>query len=391
MRNLTLVRTPLIAALFAPLLFAAPSQGQLTERHTFASDAVSIHNLAGEIRVVASTAPDIEVSVARGGSDAESLRIETSGDGAGETLRVHYPDARIVYPPMGRASRSQWSTSNDNPLSDLVPRGSREITVVGSGRGTEAHADITVHLPAGSRLSVHHGVGRVELENVEGDLDVNVRSASVSAEGIRGPVRVNGRSGAVRLLGVRGDLRARTRSGSIEAHDIRGETVRLAARSGSIQATDLEFERGELSARSGRIRVERARGERLTAETRSGRIEGSEVEAGDVGLTTRSGGARIWRLAAGTLRAESRSGDVDLELTRQVASTRVTARSGRVTLRVPPEFAAQLDLQSRGSIRVDVPVAAVQQTRDAFRGRIGDGGVPVEVRNRSGGIRVVGG
>lgn len=373
------------------LLFAAPAVGvgQLLERRTLTGDAVTVHNLVGEVRVVPTSGARAEVAVVRNGRDADDLRLEFRREGEWDAVRVIYPDSRIVYAPMGRLSRSEWSTTGDRVFADLVPSGSRRITIAGSGSGVRAQADITLHLPSGGRVAVHQAAGSVELENVDGEVLVTARTASVEARRIEGPVTVDGRSGRVRISGVQGDLRVGVRSGSVEAHGVRGDRIELTARSGSVEATDLTFEGADLGARSGRVRVEGARGGRLHVHTRSGRILGDEVEVDELLLDTRSGGAELRRLAAGTFRAESRSGAVDLDLVRQTASGRVQTRSGRITLRVPRGFGAELDLQSRGSIRVDAPSSVEEQTRDRFRGRLGAGGGPLEIRARSGGIRIV--
>jgi lia operon protein LiaG len=375
------------------LLLVAPhsAAGQLLERQTLEGARVSVHNLVGELRVVPTPGSRAEVAVARSGADAEDLRVEIRREEEWDAVRIHYPDSRVVYGPMGRWSRSEWDIDGDRSFADLVPRGSRRITIAGSGSGVRAQADITVHLPAGGRLSVHQAVGSVELENVEGEFQVRVRTASVEARRIDGPLTVDARSGPVRVEEVRGDLRAEVRSGSVEASGVRGDLVRLASRSGSVAATDLTFERAELEARSGRVRVVGARGGRLAVHSRSGGIEGDDVEVGEVVLDARSGSIGIRRLAAGTLRAESRSGSVDLELVGQTASGWIQSRSGRITLVVPQGFGAELDVETRGSIRVDAPASAWEQTRDRFRGRLGEGGGPLEIRARSGGVRIQGG
>ena len=385
-------RAPTVTAAAAlALLLLAPTavQAQLSETHTLDADAASVRNLAGEVRVIPGSGSRIQVTVVRAGPDAGELSVEVRREGGQDVLRVLYPDDRIVYRPLGRLSRSEWRPGDRNPFTELVPGRSRRITVAGSGRGLEAHAEITVRLPAGRRLEIYHAVGGVHLENVDGELDVNVRSASVQAAGTSGPLRVDGRSGSVRIEEARGDLRVRTRSGAIRVHGIQGEVVELAARSGTVEAGDLSFARADLSARSGRVRLEGAQGGRLSMETRSGRVQGENVEVGEVLITSRSGGAQIRRLAAGTIRAEARSGSIDLDLIRQVATGRVSTRSGQVTVRVPHTFSAELDLESSGRIQVDVPAAAVDQSRNRFRGRLGDGGARMEIRNRSGGIRIV--
>jgi DUF4097 and DUF4098 domain-containing protein YvlB len=392
MPSFTLSRPVVTAALAAPLLFLADpgaASGQLSERHILRGDAVAVHNLVGEVRVIPATGQNPEVSVLREGPDGAELRVETRSRGGAETLRVIYPDDRIVYPPMGRRSRARWSVTGNDVYAELLPARTRRVTISGSGRGTEAHADITIHLPPGKRLTVHQAVGSVALENVEGDLRIHTRSASVAARDTRGPLHIEARSGSVRIAGASGDADVTTRSGSVEARELRGDRLRVRARSGSIRTSNLEFAHAALGARSGTVRVDDARVVRLGVDTRSGGVRGEDVRTGDLEVSTRSGRVQLDRLQAGAFRMETRSGRVDLGLAAGFDSGRIRTRSGRVTMRAPADLAAELDLQSRGRIQVDVPARAAEQTRDRFRGRVGDGSASLEIRTRSGAIRLI--
>lgn len=387
---------PLPAALGASLLLLAepsPVLGQQAEGHTLTGDAVAVHSLVGEVRVVPATGPNAEAAVVRRGPDAAELRVDIVRHDGWEALQVSYPDNRIVYPPLGR-TRIEWDWSlfggDDDVFRDLAPSLFGRITISGDGPGVEAHADITVHLPPGKRLSVHLAAGNVELENVEGDLRVRARAATVNSRDTRGPLHIEARSGSVRVAGATGDVDVTTRSGSIEASTLRGNELQLRSRSGSIQAAGLEFGRASIHSRSGSHRLDDARGERLEVSARSGNIRGAGVSAGDLDASTRSGDVELNQLSAAALRVNTRSGTVDLGLVTAFDSGRIETRSGEVTVRVPTAVAAELDLQSRSGIQVDVPaIFATDQGRDHFRGRLGEGGAPLEIRTRSGRIRVV--
>jgi hypothetical protein len=158
--------------------------------------------------------------------------------------------------------------------------------------------------------------------------------------------------GSVALSPLSGTVRVRSGDGDIEADGLRGD-VSLSTSDGRIRARGLE---GALEAHSGDGSLDlEGRFDRLTVGTSDGRVTATALE-----------GSRLdsdWSL---------RTGD------------------GALTLRVPPELAAELDLHTGdGTLRVALPVEwSGEFNGHALRGRINGGGRLLEMRTGDGPIRL---
>jgi lia operon protein LiaG len=334
------------AALLAAAL-AAPAGAQQPERYALRGERVSIHNLAGEVRLVGGTGQEVVVEVARGGDDARELRVNRGRDDGAERLVVVTPGTRVVYPRMGSRSTSTLSVREDGTFG----RGGRRVTVSGGGRGTRAYADLTVRVPAGRSVTLHQGVGKVEVANVDGDLVLNTSSASVASAGTRGSLSVDVGSGSVRVERAQGDVDVDTGSGSVRLADVRGR--------------------------------------RLSVDTGSGSVAGSGLAADDVMVDVGSGAVELSGVRAGALKVDTGSGSVQLSLAADARTVEVDTGSGSVRLAVPSSFGAELEIDTgSGGIQVDVPAQAQTVRRDHYRGRIGDGRGRVEIDTGSGGVRI---
>ena len=175
----------------AALVAAAPviAGAQTPERRTLAGDDVAVYNLAGIMRVEGGTGSEVSVEVTRGGGDASRLQIATGRIRGRETLRVIYPDRRIVYKQgdWGRwRSRTTLRVDDDGTFSDGRNDDGRSVDIVGNGDGLDAYADVRVIVPKGKRVSVFLGVGEAKIENVDGDLYVDVSAAPVTSKRTRG-------------------------------------------------------------------------------------------------------------------------------------------------------------------------------------------------------------
>jgi len=337
----------LLAAAALPAA-AVPAVGQ--QRYTLRGNDIAIYNLVGEMRVEAGSGGDVVAEVVTGGHDAGRLRVETGRIGASETLRVVFPDGRIVYPRLRAGSRTQLRVRDDGPFGG--GSGGRRVTIAGSGNGTEAYADVRVRVPAGRRVAVHQGVGKVWVENVDGELLVRTSSASVEAERVRGSLRVDVGSGSVRVRDA---------------------------------AAEVDIDTG-----SGSVSIERIEGARLRVDTGSGSVSGSALSAGSLDIDTGSGSVRLAGVRAKSARVDTGSGGVSLGLVAPVDALSVDTGSGAVTLTLPRTQSAALEIETgSGGIRIDLPVQTVKSSRSSFRGRLGEGrGGHIRIDTGSGGVRV---
>lgn len=328
----------------AAVILAAPLAGQRTERFTL-GDGAAVHNLAGIVTVAPGSGRDVVIEVTRGGADAGQLRVERSG---GE-VRVVYPGERIVYGRMGARARTTLQVRRDGTLGGGRP-GSRRVTVAGSGSGTRAWADVRVLVPAGRAVSVHQGVGSVQVGNVDGRVEVDAASAPVTAQGTRGALDVDVGSGAVQVRGAQGEVKVESGSGSVTLADVRGTTLEVSTGSGGVRGTGL-------------------------------RVQTLDVDVG-------SGGVNLGGVQARDVRVETGSGSVELALASD-ADLEIETGSGGVTVMVPGAFGAQMEIETgSGGIHVDLPVTNRRAGRHTLTGRVGDGAGRVSIETGSGGVRI---
>lgn len=321
------------------------------ETHRITGRDVAVYNLAGRAHVVAGSGSDVVVRITRGGSDAGRLEVETGPVDGRETLRVIYPDDRIVYPEMGRRSNNSIRVRADGTFGGDGPRGDR-VEVRGSGRGLEAWADLVIEVPSGRELGLHLAVGEVEADGVSADLTIDTGSGSVDARNVVGSLTVDTGSGSVDVRGVRGALIVDTGSGSVFATDVSGSEIDIDTGSGGVRGAGLTADR-------------------MRVDTGSGSIELDEVTAPRVVLDTGSG-------------------SVDLVLMADVEVLDVDTGSGSVTIRAPADLGAEIDIETgSGGIDLDFPVRVRSMRRDEVSGTLGDGQGRIRIDTGSGGVRLI--
>lgn len=331
---------------------APPLAAQDVERFTLSGGEVAVYNLVGRIDVVSGGGSDVVVEVRRAGRDAARLRVERGPLDGRETLRVIFPEYDIVYPELGRRSRTTMRINEDGTFGGGGGWRDRRVEVRGSGGGLEAWADVRVLVPAGRRIEAHLGVGEVAVAGVEGEVRVDAASAPVTAERTRGALSIDTGSGSVRVNDARGDVHVDTGSGGIDVAGVRD---------------------GDLHV-----------------DTGSGSVEASDVTADEVHIDTGSGSITARRVAARDIHLDTGSGSIEVGLLSDVSDMRIDTGSGGVTLSVPADLAADLEIETgSGGIELDVPVEMLEMERSYFRGRIGDGGGRIEIDTGSGSVRLV--
>jgi hypothetical protein len=333
-------------AALASLAFSTARPAQTPERYTLSGDRVAIHNLAGVLSVEAGTGSQVVIEVTRGGAGAASLAVKTGQLGQEETLRIIYPDSRVVYPPLGRNSSTSLRVGDDGTL-DHDRSGGRKVTISGDGPGLDAHADLRVLLPPGRHAAFHLGSGRISIANVNGELRASTASGDVSAADYHGSLDVETGSGDVNVKDGDGSLAIETGSGDVTLSRIRGDELRVETGSGDVAADDVST--GRMSWEAG---------------------------SGDLTLT---GGA-------GTVRAETGSGDVKLDLSGALARLDLEAGTGDVSVKLPAQFAGDLRIETGGGddLEIGFPVQLVRKGDSEFHARIGDGNGEIRIGTGSG-------
>jgi DUF4097 and DUF4098 domain-containing protein YvlB len=353
--------TPLLRRTGLPLLtlsfITTAASAQQPERYTITGSEVAIYNLAGEVRVEPGSG-SVTAEVTRGGADAAKLKVAQDEIDDRQTLRILYPSDRIQYAQLSEGSSTQLrvrenGTFNDdnNRDEDEKPRGKR-ITISNRGGGLDAHADLKVAVPTGKRVAIYLAVGKVSVTNVEGELWLDAAAAPVTTSNTRGELNIDVGSGAVQVSDARGELKVDTGSGAVSVSGIRGETVSVESGSGDVTASDI-------------------RSNELSVETGSGNIE-------------------VTRLIAPQLTLETGSGSVVADVQGELWNVNVQTGSGDVSLKLPPNIGANVDIESSsGDIETDFSVSVTRHARDHLTGTIGDGRGKIAIETGSGGIKLL--
>ena len=343
-------QTSLALALF---LVPAVASAQNAERRTLSGNEVAIYNLAGVMRVEGGTGSEVAVEVTRGGADASKLSIATGAIRGRETLRVMYPDRRIVYRrgDMGRWSRTSLRVDDDGTFGGHDDDSGRRVDIAGSGDGLEAYADVVISVPRGKRVSVFLGVGEAKIDNVDGDLLVDVSAAPVTSTRTKGKLSLDTGSGEVRVSDAQGEVDLDTGSGSVEVMNVRGPYLKM--------------------------------------DTGSGRVRGSDIVTDELELDTGSGSVRLGAVQAKRIKLDSGSGSVELDLKADVDDVRIESGSGGVTLGIPESLGAAIRIDTgSGGIDTDIPIQVKKAERSYLSGTIGDGKGEISIETGSGGVRL---
>src|SRR5438876_9996 len=308
---------------------------QQPERHTISGDDIAVYNLVGVARIEGGSGSAVVVELSRSGRDLDKLRVETGPVRGRETLRVIYPDDAIVYRGLDFDGNTTLDVREDGTFNDREGHrsgGGHRVRISGSGRGLEAHADLRVAIPAGRRVAVYLAVGRVFVSNVDGDLQVDVSAANVTADHTKGSLRIGTGSGDVKVADAEGDVTLDTGSGNVIVAGAHGRQLKLDTGSGDVSA-----ERVEVDV--------------LKVDTGSGNVTASGVKSPDANIDTGSGNVRLELLAdleslygdtgSRAKRAKPLAPGDELRIRKSPFEYRVTVRA-LATHRGPPRVAAGL-------------------------------------------------
>lgn len=282
------------------------------------------------------------------------LQVET-GSGSIEVRRGGSNQVRVV----GRISASDWfgGGNADERVKKIetnppVQQSGNDIRI-GHIDDPELKHDISISyeitVPESTQLRSTSGSGAQDIADIAGPLEVSAGSGSLKLSSIGGGVRAHTGSGSIEADKIHGSLYARTGSGTINATDIAG---------------GFDGQTG-----SGHLKLEQSAPGSVRAETGSGGLELDHVK--------------------GSLQASAGSGDVRVD-GEATGGWMVRTGSGSVQLKLPQNASFDLDAHT-GSGSIDVAHAVTVQgsiSRREVKGKVGGGGVPVEVQTGSGSIRI---
>jgi hypothetical protein len=347
------------------LLPAGAVVAQQPERYTIEGDDVAVYNLAGLLQVESGQG-SVAVLVARGGAEAARLKVAQDEIDGRQSLRVIYPADKIRYSLGKGDGRTQLRVREDGTFGDNDEwddehvhehrhRGwhdGRRVTIATDTDGLDAHADLTVQIPAGRKVSLYLAVGRVTVTNVSGDLRIDASSSPVSATGFKGSLMIDVGSGNVQVGQVDGDLMVDTGSGP--------------------------------------VKVSQVKSGRLSIDTGSGDVTGTDLQGQEVSIDTGSGEITLTTLRAPKVSLETGSGRITADLQDPVRELQVETGSGDIAIKAPSNLGAEVEIEtSSGEIETDFPMQVTRQARDHLTGRIGDGKGTIAIETGSGMVRLI--
>jgi lia operon protein LiaG len=341
-------------ALLLSFVIPAVLTAQQPEKISLDGREVAIYNLAGTLKVEGGTGDRVVVEITRGGRDASRLKLET-GDVRGRmALRVRYPEDRIYYAEQRWHGHTSFSINDDGTFGDRSRdrNDNRHRIEISSDDGLDAHADLHVIVPKGKTLYLRQGVGETTIENIDGQLDVDVSSAHT------------------RVSHINGALTLETGSGGVEVSDVNGDVT--------------------LDAGSGGTTIDGIRGGRLRMDIGSGSLRGHGIDVtelvGDIG----SGGARLAGVKTPKLHLSTGSGGSDIELLSPADDVSIGTGSGGVTLHMPASTSASVDIRTgSGGVDSDFDVKVSRVERHALHGTIGSGTGHIKIESGSGSVHLL--
>ncbi len=287
-------------------------------------------------------------------SGTVNLQVET-GSGSIEVHRGGSGQVHVV----GRIQASEWWGGGDaaarvkkiesNPP---IQQSGNDIRI-GHIDDPELKHNISISyeltVPESTQLHASSGSGNEAIADIAGPVDANSGSGGIRISNIGSGVRARTGSGDLDIESANGNVYARTGSGSIHARGIAGG---------------------------------------FDGETGSGHLTLEQSSPGSVRASTGSGGLEL-RNVKGSLQAQAGSGDIRIE-GEATGGWVVHTGSGSVNLRLPQN--ASFDLSAHtgsGSIDLSHPLTVQGSIgRHDVKGKVGAGGVPVEVQTGSGSIRI---
>lgn len=211
----------------------------------------------------------------------------------------------------------------------------------------QVQAELEITVPKGASIETRGRFGDMDIENIEGSVEVSSDNAGVRMSNIGGDARVDLRkSDIVRILNARGNVDIKGRGQDIELENITGSAAVNGQYSGEMKFRNLakpfRFESQNTS-----LRIDRIEGE---VELMQGRLNGRKL-TGPIQINSKSKDIELSDFL-GTVEIDVDRGDIQLRPTRTpMAKVTARTRSGNAELVLPA--GARIDLKAevkRGQI-----------------------------------------
>jgi len=191
-------------------------------------------------------------------------------------------------------------------------------------------ADLDITVPPGSSIEAHGRYGDFDIQNVDGNVDINSDNAGVRLENIGGNVHIDTRaSDVIRAVDIKGAVELKGRGDDVELQNVGGLVTVNGSYSGDIQLRNLAQPlRWEDPQNSGSF-------EKLPGEIRISRGEyNGHGIVGPIRFKAHSSDVQLSDFTQ-SLELTLDRGDIDLKPGKNLPKMDVRTRSGDITLALP--------------------------------------------------------
>lgn len=228
------------------------------------------------------------------GAAAEDFRSSVGVDSGG-TIEVELSAGSIEIDTHDESAVEVDAQSSGSFRFELSGDGSN-ARLTGEGSGwlgmlSPRSVSVRIKIPEEFSVELETGGGRIEIDDVGGDVTARTSGGRIEVDGAAGQVVLQTSGGKIQVDDVDGDVLARTSGGSIEVSEVTGE-VDVRTSGGHLKIHDVG---GPVFARTsgGRISVRFNDSAAGDIETSGGSIEVEMAEDSAVDLDARTSGGRV--------------------------------------------------------------------------------------------------
>lgn len=272
-------------------------------------------------------------------------------------------------------------------LRNLTPtlQGSDSALTLSVARIDAGGADLTVLVPAGTRVVLNSDHGDVNVSNLKSPVTITANNGNVEVAAISSAVNVH-------VSNRRRDLNLRSIDGNVTV-DGNGDEVTLSDVTGAVTIRGDFYSGGHLQHINGPVEYHSSRSDitlaRLAGELQ---IDGHDLSASEVVgpmlVNTRSRNVTLDRVT-GDIKVVNSHGDVDIHAAPPTGSITVDNQNGSVTLSLPSQAKFTLSAEtSDGDAHSDFSTADTHGGRGILNGTVNGGGAEVHVNTSHGDIAI---
>jgi hypothetical protein len=195
--------------------------------------------------------------------DEKITTVQLAAEHADVTIQVSDDDTTTV-----QEKRRYWFWKHGDAYS--VKDG---VLKLDADCGWQCSADFVVTVPRGTKVTGENGSGDLSISGVSG-VDAKSRSGKIELDDVTGDVKLDLTSGDVEIGSLTGTLDVKANSGDIKASGLKGGPVQVETSSGDIELQLAEANDVRAKGTSGDIEVTAPSGSyKVSTDTRSGEVD----------------------------------------------------------------------------------------------------------------------